>query len=183
METPRILFLVLAIGLIFLWLVVALLPRKPPEVAGPVTELRYGRFLRVLALVIALLIPALMVFVVWFLPWSDARHPMLAGCAFLALSLLGGLLHLEVERVRLFVTDDALISYSPWHRRHEIRWAEVQNVAYSSVNRWFVITGPGGRAIRASRSLVGLPALLAVLKHKVTAPRSAKVQAFLEKVS
>jgi len=180
MEGTQIVFLALAGGLVMLWLAVALTRRRPPATPGILAELHYGRFLRLFALVIALIIPALMAYVVWFLPWIGPEHLVIAGGAFSCMSVLGGLLLLETEKVRLYVAGDRLVGLSPWRRRREIAWHDVQDVSYSRLNRWFVITGPGGRRIRASRSLVGLPVLLAAIREKVPADRWKEVRGLLE---
>jgi hypothetical protein len=182
MEQPRIILLALAGGLICLWLGVALMRRKPAAIAGTVGELQYGYLLRSIALVVAVSIPALLIVIALTVPVRDLTNPLAVSGAFACMSLLGGLLLVETSRVRLVVTEEALIAYSPWRGRREVRWAEVQKVAYSALNRWFVITGPGGQVIRASRSLVGLPALLAAFKHKVPADRTTEVQPFLANV-
>jgi hypothetical protein len=180
MQTLRVMFLVPAVGLFVLWLAAALASHKRPA-ADIRAELRYGVGLRLFALLVALAITGLMIYVVWFLPWrpGEEQHLAIAGASFLGMSLLGGLLLLETARVRLYITEDALIGDSPWRRRRTIRWAEVEHVSYSALNRWFAIVGPGGRAIRASRSLVALSALLEMVKARVPPERRIEVQRFL----
>jgi hypothetical protein len=182
MEGAQLVFLVLALGLFALWLTIALVRRKPAAPPGTFAELRYGPFLRLFALTVALAIPALTIYIVWFLPWARLQQLLLAGVLFLSMSALGGLLLLETARVRLFLSAEGIVGYSPWRRRREIRWQDVRSVAYSSLNGWFIIVGADGRALRASRFLVGLPALLTALKKWVPAECSARIQRYLEKV-
>jgi hypothetical protein len=181
MDVLRFIFVVPAVGLFVFWLAAAMASHRPPADVKIIAELRYSRGIRLFALLLVLIIAGLMIFVIWFLPWLPSRQPYLiaAGCTFLGLNLLGGLLLLETARVRLYLTEDALIGDSPWRRRRTIRWQEVENVTYSPLNRWFTVIGPGGRAIRASRSLAGLSDLLEMLKTRVPPERRTQVSRFL----
>jgi hypothetical protein len=180
MEEARLIFLVLAAGMFAVWLVVALRRRKLPPAVNVIGALHYGRWLRLFGLIVALSIPGLMAYVVWYFRWVDISHLIIAGVSLFAMSVLGGVLLLEAERVRLLITDKGLIGISPWRRKREVLWQEVDSVTYSPLNRWFVITGPGRRKIRASRSLVGIENLLKAVKANVPPPRYAPVQRYLE---
>lgn len=180
METAQILFLTAALALALFWIGVALTGRRRASTRMMVAaELHYGRFLRLFALVTALCVVTLTGYVVSEVRWRSLEQLCAAAGAFLALSGLGGLLLLETEKTRLYLTEDALIGESPWRRRRVIRWDEVQRVRYSGINRWFIIEGPAGQTIRVSRYLVGLPQLLAALQTKAHARCSAQVQAML----
>jgi hypothetical protein len=181
-NTHRLLFLAAAAALGCLWLAVALSRRRQPKNLVAFAELRYSRPLRLFALIIALAIPALMGYVISRDIWINQRYLSAAGSAFLIMSWLGGLLLLETERACIYLTDDAIVGYSPWRLRRDIRWDEIHQVSYSALNRWFVIVGPTG-VIRASRSLVGLPALLAELQKRAPARCSTQVLALARRLA
>ena len=167
MHPLQILFLSLAVALFLFWTAVALVPRRAVKAGNVLAELRYGRTLRLFALVVALAIPTLTAVLMWVTAWHGTQRLLLAGVSLTGLSLLGGALLLEVERVVLTITADGLIGDSPWRRRREIRWSEIARVTYSSLNRWYAITDSAGRTIRASAYLVGLPVLLHALRERV----------------
>ena len=176
MFTLQVAFVALASGLMLCWILLALTgPRKSPT-PPPLAILRYGSPLRVFALVMALLPPALAIYVVWNFPWRSTNLLMAAGTAFLATSLISGLLLIEVERTQITRTEDALARQSPWTGQCVLPWSDIENVTYSPINRWLVVTG-GGRVIRISRHLVGLGEFVALVRRKLAAERYARAAA------
>ena len=167
MPTLQYLFLAVAVALFLFWNLTALVPRRAVKAGNVIAVLRYGRALRLFALTVALAIPTLLAILMLRTPWVDPQRLLLAGGTLTVLSLLGGALLLEVERVVITVTDDGLIGDSPWRRRRELRWPEIERITYSGVNRWYAVVGRDGRTIRASAFLVGLPTLLQALQERV----------------
>lgn len=182
MQVAQTLLLVLAAVLFVVWLAVAL-ARLPPFTGAEVrAELRYGTLVRLIALFAALTMPLLALAVIGFLPWSNITALLRAGCVLLILCLPGGLLLLEVQRVRIAVTTAGLIADSPWRGRRELPWNEIEHVTFSALNRWLVIRGRNGQTIRASLFLAEFPKLLAALKAHVPSPRRLDVRRLIERV-
>jgi hypothetical protein len=181
MDLPRLVLSSAATALAALWVGAALLPRRRPSGVTIRAELRYGRRLRLFAIIVALTIPALLAWLVWRVPGQSVRHLNVFGAAFAVLGLMGGLLLLETERVRIYLVDDGIVALSPWRGRRALLLSEVQSVTYSRLNRWFVIVGKDGTTVRASRSLCGLPVLLQALYERAPARCAPAVKVFLER--
>lgn len=180
MQIAQALFLVLSAALFVLWLAVALVGRLPPGGDKVLTELRYGARVRSAALFAALAMPLLTLAILALLPWHNLAQLTKAGLILLALCLPGGLLLLEVQRVRLAISETGLIADSPWRGRRAMRWDEVEHVSCSALNRWLVIEGRDKTTIRASFFLTGLPALLTALRDRVPAAKRAGVRRHLD---
>lgn len=154
--------------LLFLgWLFLA--ARRPalPQPGTDAIHLRYSTPLRVFAWVTALGIPALLVVVMVYLPLRRPFNPWSAGALLLAFGILGGLLLLETEKVCISLTDQGIRGTSPWRGPREFPWNQVQDVSYSLLNRWFVLTSLQGQKIRVSCFLVGIRTFVAKLKQHV----------------
>lgn len=170
MPTLQTVLVGLASALMLLWLVVVIRRPRKVDVAGVLVVLRYGSALRVLALILAWGAPALVIFALWNFPPRNEKTLLVAGIGFLALSAIPGLLLIEVERMQIAVTEDAIIRYSPWTGRCSVQWQDVQRIHYSTMNRWFIITAPTGK-IRVSRHLLGVAEFIRTARRKLATNR------------
>ncbi len=169
-------FLLLAAGLILLWLVLAVRGPRAIDVPNVVATLRYGAALRTAALILALAPPTMMAFVFWFFAWRNDVTMAIAGGSFFGASLAAGLLFLETRLAQVVLTEDGITRSSPWTGRATLPWSAVERVRYSPLNRWFVLSG-AGRTIRVSRHLVGVSIFVDTVRRKVPAERSASAAA------
>lgn len=62
----------------------------------------------------------------------------------------------EFTKVRVAWTEYELVLTSPWTGEKRVRWADVERVAYSKTNRWFVVKSNRGVTIRVSDVLGGI---------------------------
>ena len=92
------------------------------------------------------------------------------GIGFLALSAIPGLLLIEVERMQIAITEDAIVRHSPWTGRCVVKWSDVARVGYSRVNRWFVVSSTGG-TVRVSQHFTGIGEFVKIARRKLTAER------------
>ena len=77
---------------------------------------------------------------------------------------------LEVFLTRLIVSDQSIISYSPWRGRREFRYDEIESVSYSA-NAGHTLKGPDGKKIDASVYLAGSGYLNEELRRRVPKER------------
>lgn len=170
MSTLQIVLVLLAASVILLWLTLAVRGPRKVETPHVLAVLRHGSALRVLALVLALAPPMLMIFAVGFFSWRNDATLTQAGAAFLATSLLAGLLLVEAVKVQIVLTEDGITRTSPWRGTTTLRWSDIERIRYSAVNRWFVVQSATA-TIRVSRHLVGLRAFAAAVRQRVPADR------------
>ena len=182
METQRLMLVIAAVVQFSLWLVLSGRYRTPPAAAGTVV-LRYGPKLRLLGLCIAFAIPALLVVLLVATPIRYTRNLAPLGVTFLALGFVGGSLLLETQGVRLTVTDLGIISMSPWRRRHEWRWDEIEQVSFSRLNYWLILDGPRQEKIRASLFLVGIRDLARAALQHVSGIKLARARKVLDRLA
>ena len=178
MTTLQTTYVLLAAGFILLWLAFAALEPRKVEAPNAGAVLRYGVVLRILALVLALGPPLVMAYMVWAFPRRDAMVH-LTGLSSLATSVFGGLLLLEVNARANHGKRQGLTRSSPWTSPLTLKWADVENVHYSAVNRWFVVAS-AGQTIRVSRYLGGIGAFVAAVRQHVPAERCASAAAMLD---
>jgi hypothetical protein len=170
MSNLQLAFVSVASALMLLWLVVAIRgPRKIDE-PGVLAALRYGAALRVLALTLAWGAPAVVVYVVVVLVPRNPNTQFAVGIGLLALSAIPGLLLIEVERMQIAITEDAIVRYSPWTGKCVVKWGEVTRVSDSKVNRWFVVSSTGN-TVRVSRHLTGIGEFVKIARRKLSAER------------
>ena len=182
MDKVRLIFVTAAVVQLTLWLMLAGRYKTPVAPAGGLV-LRYGWKLRVLGLCIAFAIPMLLI-VVLSITSTISQGPVIrVSVTLLVLGFVGGWLLVETQGVHLIVTDASLVSVSPWRRRREWRWSEIERVEYSPMNRWLLQHGPRQEAIRASLYLVGINDLArAILKH-VSGPKCAPARKVLDRLA
>jgi hypothetical protein len=143
--------------------------------------LRYGVVLRTLALGIALTPPLITVYVVWAFLWKSSATLNFAGISLLALSAIAGLLLIEVTRVQVVLTEEGITRFSPWSGPVTLKWIEVEQIHYSSINRWFVVAG-ARKTIRLSRHLAGMGVFVDTVRRKVALERCASAAAAMDGV-
>src|SRR5688500_11539179 len=110
--------------MVFVWLFLVI--RRPP--APPTSDavvLRYGGLLRMLAWLSALGIPALLIWVMAYLPLRPPNGVMVVGAGMLVFGVIGGLLLIETSRVRIIITDEGIHGFSPWRGERVIPWKQV----------------------------------------------------------
>jgi hypothetical protein len=182
MATLQMVFVGLESCLILVYVYLALFGPRKITAPGVVVVLRYGSFLRILAVTIAWGAPGIAIYALWNFPWRTDSMLITAGVTFLIASIVPGLLLLEVERMQIAVTEDALIRQSPWTGKCVVKWSEVERVGFSTVNRWFVISGEA-HTVRVSRHLTGVREFVQVVKRKLAVERYSGAAAALEACS
>jgi hypothetical protein len=170
MSNLQMAFVSVASALILLWLVVAIRGPRKIETPGVLAVLRYGAALRVLALVLAWGAPALVVYVVVNMVPRNANTQLAVGIGLLALSAIPGLLLIEVERMQIAITEDAIVRLSPWTGMSVVKWGDVMRVSNSKVNRWFVVSSTES-TIRVSQHLTGIGEFVKIARRKLSAER------------
>ena len=181
LTTTQTVYVLLAASLMLCWLVLVVVGPRRTEVANVLVVLRYGVVLRTLALVFALLPPLIMIYAIWAFPWRTSGMLNAAGIAFLATSIVGGLLLIEVTRVQVLLTEEGLHRFSPWSGAVALKWIEVERVGYSAANRWFTVEG-AGRTIRVSRHLGGIGDFVGLVRRKLAAERCTSAAKVLDEV-
>ncbi len=179
MSTLQTVFVVLAAGMILFWLMFAVLGPRKIDLPNVLAVMQYGPVLRTLALILALAPPTIMSYVIWVFMWRNNTTLATAGGSFLLTSFFAGWLYLETEAAQIVLTEDGITRFSPWVGRVTLAWSEVEAIAYSPVNRWFVVKG-GGRTIRVSRHLSGLRIFAETVRRKIAAERYANAAAVME---
>jgi hypothetical protein len=174
MTEQQIAWIVVAVTMILFWLLFALAGARKIEPAGAIVVMEYGKGLRVLALIAALSPPTLLATVMWHLLWRNAERMAMAGGSLFLLSVLGGLLLIEIVRVRIVLTEDGITRYSPWTGTVSVKWNDIKSVRWSSYNRWFVLRTDAA-TIRVSRSLEGIEVFADTIRRKVAAERWVQV--------
>src|SRR5262245_13483565 len=183
MTTPQIAFLAVAWGLMLVWLLLTFLGPRKVDAPNVLHVLRYGAMLRTLALVLALLPPMIMTYVIATFPLRNEKALYVAGCSFLAVCLIGGVLLIEVARGQVWISEDKVWRISPWSRQPiEIAWSEVEQVSYSSVNSWFLVRG-AGKTARVSTYLIGIGEFVRAARRKLTLDRYGAAAAAFNSVS
>src|SRR5688572_19054673 len=130
MDTQRLILVGAAVVQLALWLVLAGRYKTPAAPAGAVI-LHYGWKLRFLGLCIAFAIPMLMILVFAATPMRHTGRALPVGMTLLALGFVGGALLVETQGVYLVISEATIIGISPWRRRREWRWDQVERVSYS----------------------------------------------------
>ncbi|HZZ80207.1 MAG TPA: hypothetical protein VFE62_16960 [Gemmataceae bacterium] len=166
MSTTQIVYVALAAGLMLAWLALAIFGPRRLAAPGVLADMRYGVSLRCIALALALSAPMVMIYVIGTFEWKTEARVNIAGIALLAMSIIAGLLLIEVMRTQIILTEDALTRFSPWSGPATLNWSEVERVRYSAVNQWFLVEG-AGRTIRVSRHLTGVNIFADLARRKL----------------
>src|ERR1051325_694887 len=177
--TLQVALVAVAGGIVFFWLLFALLGPRQHDGQNTIVVLRYGSVLQVLALIAALAPPNLMACIVWMGSWRSESELLMFGVSILGASAIAGLLLIEVVRAQIVLTEDGITRFSPWTGQATLRWADVESVRYSAVNRWFVVRATNA-TIRVSRHLVGVREFAETVKRKVAAERLSSAMAALD---
>ena len=165
MDTQRLILVGAAVVQLALWLVLAGRYKTPAAPAGAVV-LHYGWKLRFLGLCVAFAIPMLVILMFAVKPMHHTQLALPFGVLLLSAGFTGGILLMETQGVYVVITDATIVSVSPWRRRREWRWEQIEQVSYSRANRWLILRGPQGQLIRASYYLVNIRELAqAILRH------------------
>jgi len=102
---------------------------------------------------------------------SDLYGIILLGTPFLLFVFMTIYGLLEIFLTRLIVSDQSIISFSPWRGRREFRWDEIESVSYSAKVGGLTLKGPDGKKIRASVYLAGSGQLTEELRRRVPKER------------
>ncbi len=172
MDTQRLILVGATIVQLALWLVLAGRYQAPAPAPGTVV-LNYGWKLRFLGLCIAFAIPMLMILMFAVNPMRHTQRALPFGLTILALGFVGGVLMVETQAVYLVVSDATIVGISPWRRRREWRWDQIERVTFSRLNRWLILHGPRGETIRAALALVGIRDLAQAILRRVSGPKCA----------
>jgi hypothetical protein len=181
MTSLQIVFVALAVALMLFWLVFVVRPPRKLELPNAIAVLRYGALLRIMGLGLALGPPTVMTFVVAVFAWRSDAMLTFAGIAFLVMSLIAGLLLIEVHAGQIYLTEDGVTRYSLWSGPTALRWADVVRVRFSALNRWFVVEGRE-RTLCVSSYLDGMPSFVETVRRKVAAERLVGAAAMLERL-
>ncbi len=181
MEPQRLLLVAAAVVQLALWLVFA--GRYKLPAAGPgAAVLHYGWKLRLLGLTIAFAIPLLTI--LFFVKMPDLRtSPLPIGITFLVCGFAGGMLLMETQGVHIIVSNEAVVSMSPWRRRREWRWHEIEQVTFSRLHSSLVLRGPRQDTIRASLFLVGIGDLARAILRHVSGNKCAAARKTLDRLA
>jgi hypothetical protein len=124
----------------------------------------YSWLIKGIGLVTGLGMPLLVIGLMFVVRFRTERDVYAAGGLLLFFGLLGGWLLLESMRVRVVVSEQGVVGYSPWRAVRSFRWDEVKQVYFSQTSN-FVIVGPGGKKIKVNVLLTGVRELCLAFKR------------------
>ena len=182
MDTQRLILIAAAVLQLALWLVLAGRYKTPPAAPGSIV-LHYGWKLRFFGLCVAFAFPMLMIVLFAVTPVRQAAHTIPIGITLLALGCVGGALLAETQGVYVILTDSAIVGVSPWRRRREWRWDEIERVSFSRLNGWLILHGPRKATIRAPLFLVGIRDLSRAIARHVSGAKCAPARKVLERLT
>jgi hypothetical protein len=133
--------------------------------------LRYSPPLRVFAVAGGFVFPVAVLVMVLLKPPQKPDDILAAEIGLLVLKLLGWVLLLETFRFRVVVSEEALVSYSPWRRSRAIRWDEVAAVESVCPKSWFVFTAWDRRQIHVPLYVAGLAQLVHSMRQHLPPER------------
>lgn len=90
---------------------------------------------------------------------------------------LGFPLWWEATRFFLIVSPTGLRCRSPWRGEQFIPWTELEEVSYSSLNRWFVLHAWAGRKARVSIYVAGIVPFLEICEEHLPASAFERARA------
>lgn len=182
MDTQRLILIAVAVVQLALWLVLAGRYKTPAAAPGTVV-LHYGWKVRFLGLCNAFAFPMLLIVLFAVTPGRQATRTVPIGITLLALGCIGGALLVETQGVYLILTEASIASVSPWRRRREWRWDEIERVTYSRLNRWLILHGPRRETIRAAFVLVNFRELAQAILRQVSGVKSAPARKVLDRLA
>ena len=126
------------------------------DAATATTTLRHGVWLRAFA--VFAFFGAELVLCVWLLvtPPPTARLAALPLLGGVVLGLVGILLILEAYRFAVTVSPTGIDCRSPWKPRRVGPWGDVESVAFSQANLWFLLKFSSGGSFRVSALVPGV---------------------------
>ena len=126
------------------------------DAATATTTLRHGLWLRAFA--VFAFFGAELVLCVWLLvnPPPTARLAALPLLGGVVLGLVGILLILEAYRFAVTVSPTGIECRSPWKPRRVVPWGDVESVAFSRANLWFLLKFSSGGSFRVSALVPGV---------------------------
>lgn len=182
MDTQRLILVGAAVVQLTLWIMLAGRYRAPAAAPDSVV-LRYGWKLRLLGLCIAFGIPMCLIVVLSTTAALTAKPVLPLSITLLTLGFVGGGLLVETQGVHLVIAETTLVGVSPWRRRREWRWHEIERVTYSRFNQSLVLYGPRQERLQASFSLIGIGELAQTLLRRVAGPKiTAPTHAVLQRL-
>jgi hypothetical protein len=181
MDPQRLFFVAAAVAQFALWLVFAGRYKPPAPTAGS-TVLRYGGALRLFSLAFAFAVPVGTVVIFAVVRGNDAS-PIPLGITLLVCGFVVGILMMETQGVFMIVADDKIISLSPWRRRREWRWHEIEQVTFSRLHWSLELHGPRQETIRASLFLVGIGDLARAILRRVSGIKCAPARKRLDRLA
>jgi hypothetical protein len=159
-------FEVVAVVMAACWLGLMLWPASRIQAENPVAVLRYSRWWRIGSFLGAIAPLVMLVYAMHYFQWESPAKRNLGGFIYLALSVIVGLLLIEVSRVQIVLAEDAILRSSPWSGLASLKWSEVERIRYSMINRWFTAEG-AGVVIRVSQNLSGIRIFADLVQRKV----------------
>jgi hypothetical protein len=160
----------------FAWAIAS--ARKPAKVDPDTgaTVLHYSWVLRGLGLVAAFFMPLLIAVLLFVIPIRNPTDPLIAAGLAGFFILLGFPLLLETMCVRVDVSEESIRKTSPWHRRRELFWDEIEEVKYSQALSAFVFIGPRRRKIRVPLLIAGVRELAEAVRRHLDRDRYADAE-------
>src|SRR5262245_3056583 len=181
MDTQRLILIAVAVVQLALWLVLAG-RYKTPATAPSAVVLHYGWKLRFFGLCVAFAFPMLIILLFAVTPVRAPTRTVPIGITLLMLGCVGGALLVETQGVYLILTETSIASVSPWRRRREWHWHEIERVTYSRLNRRRILHGPRQETIRAAFVLLGIRELAQAILAHVPGMKCASARKVLDKL-
>ena len=181
MDPQRLFFVAAAVVQFALWLVFAGRYKTPASMPS-VTVLRYGGGLRLFSLAVAFAVPTWTIVFFAMAPGQRAS-PVPIGITFLVCGFVVGILMMETQGAYLIVADNTITSLSPWRRRREWRWHEIEQVTFSRLHWSLELHGPRQEVVRASLFLVGIGDLARAILRHVSGIKCAPARKLLDRLA
>lgn len=144
----------LVIQIFLVWAAVTGSPRLDPT--GDRLLFRHSPVFRKMAILFAILIP--FIFALCFVTRPPQTPKELAAAIGVSafVWLLGIVLLWEAFRFGIAASADGLDCNSPWRKDRFFKWSDIQEVSYSTFNRWFVIRGKDGSTFHVPWFIAGI---------------------------
>jgi hypothetical protein len=136
--------------------------------------LRYSPPLRVFAVAGGFGFPVAVMLMVLLKPPQRPEDILATEIGLLLFKLLGWVLLQETYMFRVVVSEEELVSYSPWRRTRVIRWDEVAEVESVCPKSWFVFTAWDRQQIHVPLGVEGLSLLVNAMRRHLPPERYAR---------